>query len=43
VSLLAQERNYGLQQLASDLALRADTLTDFIVAFREPTRSELAL
>jgi Zn-dependent peptidase ImmA (M78 family)/DNA-binding XRE family transcriptional regulator len=43
VNLLAQERNYGIQELASDLALRADMLTDFIVALRDPMRSELAL
>ncbi|HEX7948888.1 MAG TPA: XRE family transcriptional regulator [Candidatus Limnocylindrales bacterium] len=43
VQLLARERGYGLPELASDLALRPETLKGFVVALDASARPDLAV
>lgn len=41
--LLETERNYGLPAIASDLALRPETLQSFVVALSEPARTDVLI
>ena len=43
VVLLERERGYGLPELASDLALRPESLRSFVLALDRPARPDLVV
>lgn len=43
LELLCKERDYGLTELANDLAVRPEMLSDFVVALKTSPRADLAV